>query len=429
MPYNRDINPEVPHIAGIHFSERERFGNSILRLYGSRMAIVDKNGNPKGKIHIMEATLNKLAPQRKASAGTFILLLLLYFALSVAVRLTAVSGEVLMIDGNPVPLTIFTGVFSTVSNLCIILLVLFCGKAGFVTSVIILLLQYPMILQGIFVRGNYTSLPGLFGNLLTIIAVIIIFINNRKIEQYQHKLREQATTDLLTGLPNTFASTALITKLIKSNAPFAAVSINVDGFNSINNTIGYDIGNKVFVEVASRWKNIADEGLSGTLDFVSRINGDEFSLLIRDYSSNEDIENTIKQYEESLTRKISIEGYDISLTASFGYAVFPDDANQLDSLISYSYAAMKEAKRLNNGETIRHFTAELMKTRDQLIIENKVRDALENDRVFFNLQPQFDMSHKLRGFEALARMKDGNGNNISPNEFIPAAERLGLSVI
>jgi EAL domain-containing protein (putative c-di-GMP-specific phosphodiesterase class I) len=87
---------------------------------------------------------------------------------------------------------------------------------------------------------------------------------------------------------------------------------------------------------------------------------------------------------------------------------------------------MREVKRLNNGESILRFTPELITTQNQLIIENKVRDALENDLIYFNLQPQFDMSHKLRGFEVLARMKDSEGNIIRPDEFIPAAEKMGL---
>jgi EAL domain-containing protein (putative c-di-GMP-specific phosphodiesterase class I) len=59
-------------------------------------------------------------------------------------------------------------------------------------------------------------------------------------------------------------------------------------------------------------------------------------------------------------------------------------------------------------------------------VESKIRRALEEDRFFFNLQPQFDMNHKLRGFEALARMKDENGKIVSPGEFIPVAEKAGL---
>ena len=59
-------------------------------------------------------------------------------------------------------------------------------------------------------------------------------------------------------------------------------------------------------------------------------------------------------------------------------------------------------------------------------MEGKIRDALKNDTIFFYLQPQYDMDHKLRGFEALARMKDEKGNLVSPGEFIPVAEKVGL---
>ena len=123
---------------------------------------------------------------------------------------------------------------------------------------------------------------------------------------------------------------------------------------------------------------------------------------------------------------MSIDGYDFFINASFGYAEFPVDSDKMDSLLSYADAAMHEIKRVNSGEHILRFTPELLKDQNTLILDRKVRDALEKDLVYFNLQPQFDMSHKLRGFEALARMKDTEGNIIGPNEFIPVAERIGL---
>ena len=186
------------------------------------------------------------------------------------------------------------------------------------------------------------------------------------------------------------------------------------------------MGNRVLIEVASIWKRIADRGLSRTLDFITRVNGDEFNLIIRDFRTYDDIVMTIKQYEEALTKKINIDGYDFFLNASFGYAIYPVDGIDSDSLLSYAVAAMKEIKRIGGSEHILRFTPELLKSQNNLVIDNKVREALEKDFVFFNLQPQYDMSHKLRGFEALARMKDTEGNIVSPEEFIPAAERLGL---
>ena len=383
---------------------------------------IKKEKNEKG---ILEKTLERLAKRRKAPVYVFVLLLLLYFASAIIVRLTAGSQDVVMLGGNPLYIYTFAGVFSSVSNLCVVLMVIFCGKLGFIASIIVLLGQFPMMLMGI-LHGNLSSLPGLFAYALTLIVVIVIYITNRKIEEYQHKMQEQATTDVLTGLPNGFASSALINELIRRNSPFSNATININNFKIINDTMGFEIGNKVLLEIASRWRKIADEGLSGTLDFVSRINGDEFSLVIRGYDSIEDVEKTIKKYESVLEEKMLIDGYEVFVNASFGYAAFPLDATEFDTLVNYSVAAMKEIKRINSSEHVLRFTPELLKDKKSLVIDNKVRYALENDMIGFNLQPQYDMSHKLRGFEALARMKDNEGNSISPVEFIPAAERLGM---
>ena len=297
-------------------------------------------------------------------------------------------------------------------------MVIFCGKPGFITSSIVIMIQLPLIFAGIVKRGNYTSIPGIFIEILTLSAVIVIYYNNAKLEKYQLRLREQATTDPLTGLPNAFAITELLDELIKHNKPFAAATIDVNDFKSINDTMGFDMGNKVLVAIASRFKEIADKGLSGTLDFIARLSGDEFSLIIRNYTSDKDIEKTLKQYEAAITDKISIEGYDFFVNSSFGYAVFPSDADD-------RVAAMKEIKRIKSSDHILRFSSEL-KTENHFIVYNKVREALENDSVFFYLQPQYDISHKLRGFEVLARMKDSDGTFMRPDLFIPAAERMGV---
>ena len=87
---------------------------------------------------------------------------------------------------------------------------------------------------------------------------------------------------------------------------------------------------------------------------------------------------------------------------------------------------MQEIKKAGSGEHILKFTPELLKNEHTLEMEGKLHAALDNDNIFFMLQPQYDMSHKLRGFEALARMRDDDGAIIPPNEFIPVAEKVGL---
>ncbi|MBR0141954.1 MAG: bifunctional diguanylate cyclase/phosphodiesterase, partial [Ruminococcus sp.] len=254
------------------------------------------------------------------------------------------------------------------------------------------------------------------------------FFISSKLSSYKmmEHLRYISYTDTLTGIPNRIAGMELVENLVKQDESFTVVSIDINGFKSINNTMGFETGNKVLKEIAARWKTIVDAKLSGTQDYIARIGGDEFALIIRDYRSDDEIIKTIKQYESVLGSRLTIDGCDFYISASFGYAVFPDDAKTSDNICSYANASMCEVKRLNSSNHIMRFTKDMLKVERTLEIERKLRTALEEDTVYYNLQPQFDLSHKLRGFEALARMKDSEGNNIYPNEFIPVAEKVGL---
>ncbi len=376
--------------------------------------------------HILENTLKGLDSSSKAPLFVYMILILMYLVAAYFVSTVAGSDKTVLVGDTQIPVSVFAGIYSSVANLCIVLMLLFCGKVGLITSAALLMIQISVLMSNVFVREDYNSISGLSASVLTALVSYAISQKNRKLERYQSRIREQATTDILTGLPNGFAGDELMDALASHNVPFAVVSIDINGFKSINDTVGFDMGNRVLIEIASIWKGIADRGLSRTLDFIARINGDEFTLVIREFSTYEDIVETIKQYEAALDRKIQIDGYEFFLKASFGYAIFPADSTDSDSLKSFAGAAMKEIKRLGGSEHILRFTPDLLKSKEQLVIDNHIRDALEKDLVYFNLQPQYDMSHNLRGFEALARMKDMDGNIISPVEFIPAAERLGL---
>lgn len=385
---------------------------------------MENNNSKKNKL--FEKTLDSISNRKKAPIYSYVILLLLYIATSAIVTMSAGSKTAVSILGTEVALYTFAGVFSALSNICIIFMTLYHGKLGFFTSLAVLTVQIPMIISGIVFRHNLSSLPGLVTDLFTIISIIVIFVNNVNIEKYQRRINDQAVTDRLTGLPNRFACSELINDLIKHNEKFVVVSADLNNFKSINDTMGHEAGNKVLIEVANRWKTAADTGLSGTVDFVTRQGGDEFAIILRNYRSADDILNAVKYYESVLDKRITVDDCDFFITASFGYAEFPVDAKNSDSLLSYADAAMAEIKRTNSSDHILRFKPELLKIERTLEIEQKIRTALENNTIYFNLQPQFDLSHKLRGFEALARMKDADGNFISPGEFIPVAEKVGL---
>ena len=388
---------------------------------------MSQNNSSNPNKRTVENTLQKITTaKRQPPKSGFVLLVLLYIlATIVLIRVTHSGGEILLWS-YPFSLRSSAGIFSSLANLCVILLVVLYRKTGFITGLAILITHMPVMLFQIIIFHNFDVFPGVFTNALTIVAIIIININHNRVDRYQKTVLEQAVTDRLTGLPNRFAGREYFGGLVKDREHFVYVTSDINDFKSINDTMGYEIGNKILIEIANRWRNLADNDDTGTFNLVAHVSGDEFGFSIQEYGSEEDVIKTINIFREELERKITIDDCDYYVNASFGYAEFPTDADDLEGVISCASVALHNAKRQSiTNEPVR-YTRDLVQMERALEIERRIREALANDTVFFHLQPQYDINHKLRGFEALARMKDADGNYISPAEFIPVAEKTGL---
>lgn len=378
------------------------------------------------KYNNIDKTVQNLSLNRETPKSAFILLMLLYFIAAFLVVRTSSTQGVIEIAGTELEFSAFTGVFSMIGNICIICLVMLFRRVGYIVSMALILFQIPMLVFNVFIQGHANALPGFFSSILIIGAISIIHFSYRKIIRYQKSIRDQAVTDRITELPNRFACEELTADLHKRNERFALVSIDLNDFKSINNTMGHETGDKILKEIAQRWKSLANSLDSGTVDFVARNSGDEFLLIISDYESIVSIEKTIDIYRAELEKKITIDDCDYYQTACFGYALFPEDSDIVENLYLYADAAVHETKKNGSGSRSLRFSPEFLNTEKTLDIERKIRSAISGDKIFFHLQPQYDIDHKLRGFEALARMKDENGNYISPSDFIPIAEKTGL---
>lgn len=381
--------------------------------------MVKKNNN-------IDKTLTKLSRDKEAPKSAFILLLLLYAIATFLTMRCSIMQGVFMFLGYQVRYSSFSGVFSMLGNICIICLVMLFRKTGYFVALGILVLQFPVMVVNIFVRGNINALSGFFSNLLIIGAISILYFNYRKILKYQQSIRDQAVTDRITGLPNRFACGELLADFHKKGEEFALVSIDLNDFKSINDTMGHDTGDEVLREVSRRWKDLANSLESGTVDFVARNSGDEFMLVISEFDTKDAIEKTIDAYRAELEKKITIDDCDYYLTACFGYSLFPEDSDVIENIYLYSDAALHEVKKVGSGSRVMRFTQDVLNTERSLEIERKIRSALSSDKILFHLQPQYDINHNLRGFEALARLKDDDGSMISPADFIPVAEKTGL---
>jgi diguanylate cyclase (GGDEF)-like protein len=158
-------------------------------------------------------------------------------------------------------------------------------------------------------------------------------------------LRYMSYTDALTKLPNRFASSDYVADLIKRNEKFTVVSIDLNNFKSVNDTLGFKAGNKVLIEISRRWKAVSEREGSESREYMTRINGDEFLLIIYGYSNDDELRSAVARYADALTDHLTVDGCDLYITASFGYAEYPTDADTADSLISHANLAMNEIKK------------------------------------------------------------------------------------
>ena len=371
-----------------------------------------------------EKFLDEFGSAAKAPLWGFFVLIALYIIGTVFVRLTTSSEGVLFISNHPIPHRTLTGAFSAVCNLCTFMLVVFYGKAGFLFSTIVLGIQFPFLIFNIFVDQNYTAIPGFFTNMLVIIAVCIIYTYVHRSSSYQEKIRKQAVTDRVTGLYNRFAISELMKNIIRRKEPFAIAVIKFTNMGNISKVLGQRSNDEALREIAGRLRVFGEGEITGDRGFAASRNSNDFSVLLRNYDSQEKLHTMLEGIFQAVSQKMTIDECDFVLAPTIGYASFPEDGDDAGSLYDYAYAAMNHENK--DDVSIIRFDASMLHEDDSIEMERKIRDALDNGRMYYNLQPQFDMGHKLRGFEALARMKDEDGNTISPVNFIPVAEKAGL---
>ena len=379
----------------------------------------------------MDRTLRDITIGNKVPWSAFVLLLLMYIIPSFFTRYVATNPGVInvtLVGGvvRSVPFSSFAGVLTAIANLALMFLVILFKKSGYITTVVILVAyQLPSMVIQFVKAGNTNVVAGLFTNLFTLVAVTVIYFMNKKNMRYQQRITSQAITDRLTDLPNRFAVSELIEKLIRDQERFTFLSIDINNFKTINDTMGHDFGDNVLIEIANRWRDLAESDKTETKDFVARLGGDEFALIIRGYNDVGQIKRSVHKYKDELERVITIEECDYFMTANFGFAEYPTDAMTSNAIISGANAAMHAAGKKGENNILR-YDPDALKDVRSMEVERIIRRALENNTITFNLQPQYDISHRLRGFEALARLKDEDGTMISPGEFIPVAEKTGL---
>jgi diguanylate cyclase (GGDEF)-like protein/PAS domain S-box-containing protein len=230
--------------------------------------------------------------------------------------------------------------------------------------------------------------------------------------------------DVLTGLPNRTLLRDRLGQMIavshRDHRQFALLFMDLDRFKYINDSMGHSVGDRLLQAVALRIQEHVREE-----DTVARLGGDEFIVLLRD-TGESGAAVVARKLLETLATPYDLEGQIISTQASIGICIFPDHAQDADTLIKNADMAMYSAKE-EGRNNYQFFKAEMNFRVDLLFsMEKDLRLALERGEFYLNYQPQVDLATgKLCGVEALVRWNHPSKGAVSPGEFIPVAEETG----
>jgi diguanylate cyclase (GGDEF)-like protein len=240
------------------------------------------------------------------------------------------------------------------------------------------------------------------------------------------KLQHEALHDALTGLPNRVQLQRRLAAALEDGPAGAARStavmiLDLDGFKTVNDTLGHEHGDLLLTEVGARL--VEAVGGAGT---VARLGGDEFAVLLTDGADEEQAVHVGRRALRALEQPILLDGLEVEVGGSLGIALAPAHAADAAGLLKRADMAMYDAK--STARRLRVFEPEL-DTDDprRLTLVSELRAALQNGELSVHVQPQARLrSGEVVGVEALARWHSPTLGTVPPDEFIPVAERSGL---
>lgn len=245
------------------------------------------------------------------------------------------------------------------------------------------------------------------------------------LQNVNEELQYQATHDALTGLPNRVLLFERIQHAIdaahRGTNLFAIYFIDLDGFKAINDTLGHAAGDAVLKQFAMRLKQSVRKE-----DIVARLGGDEFVVMVEDIPDVDMAAHIAEKLFNCFHKDFALDYGNLQVTPSMGVALYPEDGQNVDELLSHADAAMYEAKT-NGRNGYRFFEASMNEATLRAIEIQRALPAAITDKQFqLQYQPKFDgKTGEILGAEALLRWYHPQLGTVSPTEFIPIAERSG----
>lgn len=244
----------------------------------------------------------------------------------------------------------------------------------------------------------------------------------------QEELQWMKRFDALTRLPNRLLLEDRTNEAIahaRLHQRFVAlISINLNRFHYVNESLGHTAGDEVLQQMAQRFSLAVGERAT-----VSRLSGDNFVILVPDMNYMAEVIPQAEKILNAATQSLAVGPEEISLSASVGIAICPQDGLDFATLLKCSDSALLRARE-DGGNSMRFFTSDLNEVAKRaLSLASELHQALENGWFLLHYQPQVcAASGKVIGVEALVRLRHPQRGLISPAEFIPVAEETGLIV-
>ncbi|MFG0633228.1 putative bifunctional diguanylate cyclase/phosphodiesterase [Pseudomonas sp. xss_2] len=246
--------------------------------------------------------------------------------------------------------------------------------------------------------------------------------------QLLHTLQWRVGHDVLTGLPNRAYLSDLLNQALafsrREEIPLAVCMLDLDGFKAVNDGYGHAAGDLLLMEVAQRLQGILRAG-----DSVARLSGDEFVLILRHIDGSAPLHAALQRILHTLAAPYLIRERSLSLSASIGVTLFPQDDEDADTLVRHADQAMYVAKQRGRN---RYHLFDVSQEQEQKATHQtvaRVRQALHQGELCLHYQPKVNMrTGQVLGFEALLRWMHPAKGPVPPGAFLPLVEQTDLIV-
>lgn len=247
-----------------------------------------------------------------------------------------------------------------------------------------------------------------------------------RLEQQKKQLESLAMYDQLTQLPNRALFTELCRSALQSaqrdHTRLALLFIDLDRFKTVNDSMGHSVGDQLLQAMATRLREVLRES-----DVVCRLGGDEFLVLLRDAGNWDEIAATIERILVAVEQPLPLASHPIQVSASVGVALYPDDAQDYETLARHADIAMYQAKGLGRARFSFYHADLNNRLQANMALAQELAVAIKTNQLVLYYQPQLEArSERLTGVEALIRWQHPERGLLAPAAFIGVAEECGL---